>query len=147
MAMLEPAGSSKKEKGIDLSDDPPLVMRPQDALTRALRSATEPTERASIAPSRARSLCQPLMDTEILVSEHPVKPEYFRRRPRSRSAIAQIKTHSKRSGTDENKTASRESKRTPSGFIRPFFRDFRKAFSLPSPEASTHTSVAARRSE
>lgn len=55
----------KKKKGINLAVDP-LVMGPQDALTRTLRSATEPTEEVSTAPSRARSLCQPLVDTKLL---------------------------------------------------------------------------------
>ena len=53
----------KKQKGINLAVDP-LVMGPQYALTRALRSATEPTEGVSTALSQARPLCQPLVDTK-----------------------------------------------------------------------------------
>ena len=56
-------GILKKQKGINLAVDP-LVMGPQYALTRALRSATEPTEAVSTALPQARPLCQPLVDTE-----------------------------------------------------------------------------------
>ncbi len=138
----------KNQKGINLAVDP-LVMGPQYALTQALRSATEPTEVVSTAPSRARPLCQPLVDTEnhptvVPCRFHRFLMEKFPWNPVFRSKTSRLSNHPTQV-TDEKTTASRRRNSRPRGVSPPLAIELCKAFSLSEPDTSTQTSRAAAR--